>query len=265
MSGAGGASSLGGNAGTTASGGASGSGAGSGGAEVIDPYAPREGSFELLLYTRTGAFRTSSIPAGVAMVEDIAELHGFGLTHTETNDEFTAEALGRYEVVFFLNTSGDVLGSDEELAFEEWMIAGGAYIGSNRAADTEVDWAFYKELTGQYYDLHGPCCPSSDIHWEEDALEFPAVRGLPSPWTRGELWFYFDSYLEWSAKPGFRILGTVEIEGSTHPVSFVREWSNFRSFYSVLGHQESTFEDPQVRQHFEAAILWAVRREHWLE
>jgi type 1 glutamine amidotransferase len=40
---------------------------------------------------------------------------------------------------------------------------------------------------------------------------------------------------------------------------------NFRSFYTSLGHQASTFQDADVRKHVAAGIMWAVRREALLK
>lgn len=219
------------------------------------------------------------------MLQAIAAERDFEVKFTETNEDFTPERLKEYELVVFLHTSGDVLNDDEQRAFAAWMVDGaGAFVGVGRAADTEPAWDFYKELLGQYYDTQSFCCPEADIAWATDALDFPAVNGLPSPWSFADLWFYFYDVQTWSTKPGFKILGTIELrdfrvavpEGSpcaadpaacpkvTVPVSFARQWSNFRSFYTALGHQTETFRDPHVRQHVTAAILWVMRREHLL-
>jgi len=107
--------------------------------------------------------------------------------------------------------------------------------------------------------------PTKDIRWEPSALEFVAVRGLPSPWRLSELWLNFDEFSAWRTKPGFRVLATIEGDGATQPVSFVREWGNFRSFYTVIGHVSTSFEDANVRRHIAAGMLWTVRREHWLD
>ncbi len=200
------------------------------------------------------------------MLSSLAAEHGFEITLTEDHELFTAERLAEYELVFFLNTSGDVLNDTEEEAFENWVVTkNGAFAGTNRAADTESDWLFYQELTGEYYDGQDVCCPERDIQWDPSALEFPAVRDLPSPWRIADLWLRFDEFSTWRNKPGFRVLATIESEGETLPVSFVREWGNFRSFYTVLGHQPESFEDANVRRHIAAGILWTVRREHWLD
>lgn len=235
----------------------------------VPPYVLREGSFKVLGFSKTNGIRTSSIPEGQQMLLDLAAEHGFEVDLTEDSTVFTAEGLEPYELVFFLNTSGDVLNDSEQAAFETWILDAGAFVGTSRAADTEKEWTFYHELTGQYYDLHAPCCIEQAIEWMPNAGNFPGVSGLPSPWTRAELWFYFDSYAEWSSKVGFRILATTVLprgEGTvTVPVSFIREWASLRSFYTVLGHQEGTFTDDLVRQHILGGMLWTVHRGHWLD
>jgi hypothetical protein len=200
------------------------------------------------------------------MLAQSAAEYGFELVSTESNEEFTAENLAKYELVFFLSTSGDVLRDIEEQAFETWMVGkNGAFVGIYRAVDTEVNWAFYKELTGEYYDGNSPCCPQMDIEWDARARDFPAVRRLPSPWPFRDLWLTFGDFPAWASQPGFLVLGTIVLDGRPQPVSYVREWNNFRSFCTTLGHQPETFEDENVRQHLTAGILWAVRREHLLD
>lgn len=229
------------------------------------PYEPREGSFTMLVYSKTLGFRHESIASGQAMLSEIADEHGFDVVFTETNEEFTIDGLSQYEIVFFLNTTGDVLNDTEQESYEEWMTEhDGAFAGVHSAADTESGWAFYSEVVGQYYDGHDACCPEANIEWDPAALDHVTVRGLPSPWTRSEEWFHFDRTAEWSSKPGFQILGRVSLNGGTQPVSYLREWGNFRAFYTSLGQEGSTFIDTDVKQHVAAGILWAVRREHLL-
>jgi uncharacterized protein len=246
--------------------GAAGAMAGDAGASATGPYAPRSGSFKALVYSeiRVGFSHSSSIASGQQMFRDLAAEFDFEVTES-ADFTFTAESLAPYEVVVFLNTAGDPLDQDEEEVFEHWITTKyGAFVGTHSATDTESGWPFYSELTGKYHDGHS-FTTERPIVWEPDALDFPAVKGLPSPWLRSEEWFLFNDFPRWSTKPGFKILGTVQIEGVTHPVSFAREFMNFRSFYTALGHAESTFQDAMVRQHIVRGLLWAVRREHLLD
>jgi type 1 glutamine amidotransferase len=236
----------------------------------VGPYEPRSGSFRALVYSEfaNGFSHVSSIEAGQDMFRELASQLGFEVTIPDppASFRFTAESLESYEVVVFLNTAGTPLDAEEEGAFEQWITARhGAFVGTHSAADTEAGWAFYKELTGQYHNGHHICCAEAPIVWRPDALDFPAVRGLPSPWIRREEWFLFNEFSVWSLKPGFEVLGTVEVQGVTQPVSFVREHGNFRSFYTSLGHEASTFTDAAFKKHVGAGLLWAVRREHFVD
>jgi type 1 glutamine amidotransferase len=249
--------------------GAAGSGpiGGTGGAGVIGPYDPRSGPFKMLVSSQIvgGGYRHDSITAGRLMLQEIAEEKNFEVKFTENTEDITPEGLAQYEVVFFLNTAGDLFSSTERLVFEDWITTkNGGFVGVHSAADTAASWTFYKELTGQYHDLH-TTPREADIEWEQAALNHPAVRGLPSPWTQYEEWFRFNQVAVWSAKPGFLILSRVTVAEETQPVSFVREWGNFRSFYTSLGHEDAAFQDANVKKHVTAGILWAARRDHLLE
>lgn len=241
-----------------------GGGSGAGGMAPAGPYAPRTGSFKMLVYSQnvTGGYKHPSIPDGQAMLKNIGMTQGFEVTVATNEAEITKEGLAKYEIVFFMNSTGEIFSADQRKTYEEWIKNNGAYGGVHAAADTANGWTFYKEMTGQYYDLHDACCASADIRWTTEGESHVTVKGLPSPWTRSEEWYKFNKYSDWSTKTGFKILGTVTTAGGgTRPVSFVREWGNFRSFYTSLGHESSTFKDAQVIKHITAGIMWAVRRE----
>jgi type 1 glutamine amidotransferase len=87
---------------------------------------------------------------------------------------------------------------------------------------------------------------------------------LPNPWLRSEEWYNFNRSAQWSTKTGFTILSRVTVNNVSRPVSYVREFGNWRSFYTSLGHQGSTFQDADVKKHVAAGIMWAVRRDHLL-
>lgn len=251
--------------GSTAGGSGGGSaGGGSGGMAPVGPYAPRTGSFKMLVYSQnvTGGYKHPSIPDGQTMLKNIGQTQGFEVTVATDESEITPTGLAKYEIVFFMNSTGEIFSADQRKTYEDWIKNNGAYGGVHSATDTANSWTFYKEMTGQYYDLHDSCCGSADIRWTTDGESHITVKGLPSPWTRSEEWYKFNKYSDWSTKAGFKILSTVTTAGGgTRPVSYVREWGNFRSFYTSLGHESSTFKDAQVIKHVTAGIMWAVRRE----
>jgi type 1 glutamine amidotransferase len=244
---------------------------GSGGAAPVGPYTPRTGSFKMLVLTRTKGFRhTDSINTGVLMLQQIAQEQGFELTFAgsaaddtasdaEVAAQITPEALANYEIIFHMNTTGDMFNDAQQKIYEDWMTTkNGAFAGVHSATDTESGWPFYSDVTGQYYNGHGAVVPDT-IVFEQNMLNFPALKGIQTPWQRNEEWYKFNNFQEWSAKPGFQILGRKTADGQ--PIMWTREWGNFRAFYTAIGHEGVVFQDPQVKKHLTGGIMWAVRRE----
>jgi type 1 glutamine amidotransferase len=237
----------------------SGGTAGSGGG----PYSARTGSFKVLAYSKTSGFRhDDAIKAGKTMLMSMGTKQGFEVTFSEDPAAFAASSLAQFEVVFALDPTGVNLSASQKTDFQDWMEKkNGGFAGVHSATDHEKGWAFYSEVTGQYYDGHDVCCSQQNIQWDAAAASHPTVVGLPSPWSRSEEWYMFNQNTQWSAKAGFQILSRVTTSGNTRPVSYVREWSNFRSFYTSLGHEGPTYSDANFVRHVGAGIMWAARRE----
>jgi cytochrome c len=99
---------------------------------------PTRKPFDVLIFSRTtGHYRHDSIPAGIAMIEQLGETSGFGVTATEDAGRFTVSELRRYAAVVWLNTGGDVLDDEGRPAFESYIAHGGGYVGIHAAAATE--------------------------------------------------------------------------------------------------------------------------------
>jgi type 1 glutamine amidotransferase len=233
-------------------------------------FCPRTGSFKVLAYfnTQGGFTHTQAINNGRTMLMNMATKQGFEVTFSDNPADLGATNLEQYELLFGLNPTGTSLQpaarAAERAAVEEWMtMKNGAFAGVHSSTDFMPNWAFWKEVTGQYFDNHDICCSQQNIQWEPTAASHITVAGLPSPWPRSEEWYKFKSWDQWSAKPGFQVLSkvTTNTDGGTRPVSYIREWSGFRSFYTSLGHEGPTYQDPNFIKHVSAGVMWAVRRE----
>lgn len=228
-----------------------------------DPYAPRSGTFKVLVYSKTAGYTHPSISAGVSLFQTLAAEKGFSVVATKTNENFTSAALAGFELVVFMNTTGDVLNATEQTAFQTWMTTkNGAWIGVHAAADTERDWTWYHELTGQFYSGHTPADVTNNVAFDARYSTHPAVVGLPNPWTLRTEWFNFRDYNSWQDKPGFQILGRKSSDNQ--PIIWSRQNDNYRSFYFGLGHEAAIFSDANAKKMLTGAIFWAVRREQLL-
>src|SRR6266487_3237658 len=97
----------------------------------------------VLVFSKTAAFRHSSIPNGIAAIKKLGQENGFAVDATEDAGAFAQKNLARYSAVVFLSTTGDVLNPAQQDVFERYIQAGGGYVGVHSATDTEYDWPWY--------------------------------------------------------------------------------------------------------------------------
>jgi len=211
------------------------------------------------------------IEGGARALEALAREHGWGLLHTENGAVFNPNDLARFDVVVFLNASGDMLSADQERAFQTWFEAGGGWLGIHGAGDdSHADWQWYRDnLIGADFTAHimGPQFQTATVVLENPA--HPALRGLPKTWEHEEEWY------SWARSPreeGFLVLATLD-ENSYSPVQKMFGWERDlrmgdhpvvwancvlggRSLYLTMGHGAEAFEQPQVGQLMENALLW---------
>ncbi|MEU5822058.1 ThuA domain-containing protein [Streptomyces sp. NPDC047803] len=214
---------------------------------------------DVLVYTRTAAYRHDSIPAGRAALRELAEEHGFAVEATEDPSVFTDASLAGRDAVVFLSTSGDVLTPEGRDALQRWVADGGGFMGVHSAACTEYGWPFYGELVGARFAGH-PAFQPGAVRIEDP--DHPATRHLPRQWNREDEWYDFRSN---PRRPGVRILASIDETGyegggmgADHPLVWCRESGAGRSFYTSLGHAESAYEDPAFRAHLLGGLRWTA-------
>ena len=214
--------------------------------------------FSVLVFSKTAGFRHDSIPAGINAVRQQGSARGFSVDASEDASVFTDESLGKYKVVVFLSTTGDVLNQAQEAAFERFIRRGGGFVGVHSATDTEYDWPFYGALVGAYFAGH-PDIQNATIHIEDAG--HPVSASLPRPWTRRDEWYNFRQ----SPRSRVNVLATLDertYTGGTmspdHPIVWSHTYEGGRAFYTALGHTQESFSEAPFVEHLGRAILWAA-------
>src|SRR6266571_489308 len=110
--------------------------------------APAHAAFRILVFSRTTGYRHASIPAAITAVEVLGSFNNFAVDATEDPTVFNDANLARFAAVVFLNTTGDVLDSAQQAAFERYVRGGHGFVGVHSASDTEYDWSWYHTLLG---------------------------------------------------------------------------------------------------------------------
>lgn len=214
----------------------------------------------VFIFSKTAGFRHDSIPEGIACLKRICRKENLDPDATEDAAAFTDEILKAYDVIVFLNTTGDVLNDEQQGAMERFIKRGGGFIGIHAASDTEYDWAWYGGLVGAYFKCHPAIQPAQLNVLDSDHA---ATKHLPKAWQRTDEWYDFKA-------PPASVRRLIDIDESTykgatmgkdHPMSWCHEYDGGRAFYSALGHTKESYAEPQFVEHLRGAILWAAKRD----
>jgi uncharacterized protein len=213
---------------------------------------------KILVFSKTAGYRhASSIEAGKKFIIELGSKNKFGVDTTENADVFTPENLNKYAAVVFLCTTGNVLNDQQQQAFQQFIRKGGGYVGLHSAADTEYDWAWFGELNGAYFKSHPRPQEAVFNIVNENNI---ATAHLPKVWKRSDELYNF----KWIGTD-LNILITIDensytggANGEDHPMAWYHEFDGGRGFYTALGHDNKSWEDPLYLQHVLGGIKYAM-------
>ncbi|QLE01248.1 ThuA domain-containing protein [Galbibacter sp. BG1] len=217
----------------------------------------------VLVFTKTAGFRHKSIETGVALIKKLGSENDFNVTQTEDSLQFNTENLKKYDLVLFLSTTMDVLGEEQEKAFEDYIQNGGSFMGIHAASDTEYEWPWYGKLVGAYFLNHpgNPNVRNADI--KRIDKEHISTKMLPDTWNRTDEWYNFKDI-----NPEINVL--LELDetsyeggenGGYHPIAWYHEYNGGRAFYTGGGHTEESFSEPLFVEHVLGGIFYCLGRE----
>jgi PKD repeat protein len=239
----------------------------------VTVLAPDDNSkrFRVLVFSKTTGFRHDSIPAGIASIKQLGNLHGFQVDASEDATLFRDEVLSHYDTVVFLSTTGNPLNDDQQAAFERYIKGGGGFTGIHAAADTEYDWVWYGKLVGAFFMSHPPGTPAATVDVED--TQHHSTKDVPPVWQRVDEWYNYKSPLfadpnvpdgDFSPRPDVHVLATVdestydEQDGNTtdddHPISWCHRYDGGRSWYTGMGHTIESFSEPDFLDHILGGI-----------
>ena len=213
----------------------------------------------ILVFSKTMGYRHNSIGNGIAALQKIAAEKGYSLDTTENADRFTEEELEKYSAVVFLNTTGNIFDAKQEAAFERYIQAGGGFVGVHAATDTEYDWKWYGRLVGAYFESHPPGLFKARFEVVNRSFEATSHFKATS-WEKEDEMYNFKEVqadntvllkVDESSYEGGNMQGD-------HPMSWYKEFDGGRSFYTALGHTESSYNNPEFLAHLTGGLEYAI-------
>ncbi len=215
-------------------------------------------TFTVLVFSKTAVVRHKSIPAGIAAVKALGRQHNFRVEASEDATIFTDARLAKYQVVVFLNTTGNILNTAQEAAFRRFIQKGRGFVGIHSATDTEYNWPWYGRLVGTYFENH-PRIQRATINVINST--HLSTKNLPNRWTRMDEWYNFRN------NPSANVTVLAKLDESTysggtmgrnHPISWYHRYDGGRAWYTGMGHTSETYSEPLFLEHILGGIRWAA-------
>jgi len=211
---------------------------------------------KILVFAKTQGFYHTSIPNGMAAIMNLCKQNNISIDTSRDASVFTSSNLKQYQVVVFLNTTGDIFNEQQQAAFESYIRSGGGFVGIHAATDTEYEWPWYNKLVGAYFLSH----PEQQVAVIKVVnKKNPATEFLPDEWKRKDEWYNFKDIqtdlqvLAWLDESSYK----GGENGEKHPFIWCHEFDGGRAFYTGVGHREDNYDEPLVQKHLLAAIKWA--------
>ena len=223
--------------------------------------------FNVLVFSKTAGWHHTSVNEGITALKAMAENHHFTMEWQEDANLINSKNLARFDVVLFLQTTGDILNDEQQKALEGFIQSGKGFVGVHSASDTEYDWPWYGKLVGRQFHIH-PQIQTARLTVLDK--KFPGLEYFPesSLWT--EEWYEFGKELS----PNLHYLlsvdettydpkadwGRVKGEGmgKFHPVAWYQDYDGGRSFYTALGHMGVSYQNKAFVEHLYGGIYWAA-------
>jgi len=211
----------------------------------------------VLVYTKTNGYHHASIPLGVEAIQKLGAAHGFDVVVTDDSLTFNKKNLKKFAAVIFLSTTGKVLGTEEEKAFQNYIRGGGGWVGIHAATDCEYNWPWYNKLAGAWFKSHPKQQEAKLIIVNKN---HPSTAELPDTWTRKDEWYNFKDL-----NPDVTVLIKIDEtsysggeNGSNHPMAWYHDFDGGRAFYTELGHTDESYSDPLFLKHILGGIEYAM-------
>lgn len=226
--------------------------------------------FKALLVVQTAGWQHESTFNAIPALEQMAKRHDFKLDLKQRAKPVHDDMLKNYDVVIFVNTTGDIFNDEEQAAMERYIQSGKGWVGVHAASDTEYEWKWYTDMVGHMFKIH-PHVQTAMLDVHDNT--FPGLEG----WPKRKMWTdeYYE-FLDGTKRPGFNYLVTVDEStydwkaqwgadniakghGDFHPMSWYHNYDGGRAWYTNFGHIPAVFEDPDFLQHLYGGIWWAAK------
>ncbi len=229
----------------------------------------------VLIFTKNGlalngkkGYVHKNITSSIKALQDICKLEKIETVASDDASIFTDKNLAQFDAIIFSNANNEVFDTEKQkLAFQKYIRNGGGFIGIHSANAVERDWPWYWALVGGKFVRHAP-------HQEFDVVitdaNHPSTEFLGKKWTVNDECYYSNNL-----NPDIHVLLSADLTtvkdkkkseypnnifGNYFPLCWSHEFDGGRQWYTALGHDAKTYNDPTFRKHLRGGILWVLSK-----
>jgi type 1 glutamine amidotransferase len=187
-------------------------------------------------------------------------------TGIATGEQFNVRNLNYFDAIFFFGVREIDLSPDQRADLLSFIKDDGkGFVAAHSAATGFFSWPEFGEMLGGRFDEH-PWGENADGTVVVDDPQFPAMRHFPSRWlVRDELYQIKDF-----SRDRIRVLAHLDASkldltkplvhrtDGDFPVAWAKLYGRGRVFYSILGHDADSWDNPILQQMYFNAVRWAL-------
>ena len=187
-------------------------------------------------------------------------------TGIATGEQFLVRDLRYFDAIFFFGVREIDLTPDQRADLMSFVKEDGkGFVAAHSAATAFFSWPEFGEMLGGRFDEH-PWNVTEARVLVEDAL-FPAMRHFPTASVRLDEHYQLKDFSRTKVRVLARIdPSSVDLKAplvhrtdADFPVAWAKTHGAGRVFYSTLGHDRQTWDDPVIQHMYFEAIRWALR------
>ncbi|CAD6578414.1 MAG: hypothetical protein TREMPRED_002172 [Tremellales sp. Tagirdzhanova-0007] len=236
----------------------------------------------VLVYTATAGYRHDSIPTAIQVLGEQASSYNVSFVFSEDPNMFTNATLAGFDGVMFVLNSDEVLNLTGQAALQTYFQSGGVYTGVHSGSACLFDDTNYQQAifgNEALFDYHPQLQSATFVRLNDT---HPATVNLPDRWTYDEEVYYFRSdprsagavalvtVDETSYVDNGTTSGNYPTQGTPHPIAWYIESPESaqpllpsvtkagRSFYTALGHLNTTWQNETFMEHVMSGLVWAL-------
>jgi type 1 glutamine amidotransferase len=256
-------------------------------------------TFRVLYFSNTKGFRHDHIADTALLVQRWGREHGFDVDIWDPrlapaslpSTPFTSAAdLTKYKTIIFgspvdgtnpnSTPAADALNAAELAAFQEYVRAGGGFVGLHGASDAIHNVPWYRDLVGAWFTNHpggqngeGTCGSCINVRVNTEDATNPATAHLPKTWLTIDELYNFDhnpraevhtllsldeSSYRRSLNSGNAATNPLPLMGGDHPIAWCQNYDGGRQFSLILGHDRAQYYRESFTKILLAGINWTA-------